>query len=139
MDRPKSRTSLASLLFVGSFLIGVSFAITGDAQVQTSGQGGSTNSQGGAAAAPLGSDRRGGNPAAAVPRGAGRPRNEPSQAYRDSIRQTVEKRRQRRANRRQGMGDSRPIGAIVPWTMPPALIIRHTDMVDVASFMTEGT
>jgi hypothetical protein len=27
------------------------------------------------------------------------------------------------------MGDSRPIGAIVPWTMPPALIIRHTPQV----------
>jgi len=105
------------------------FAAAGGAQAQTSGQGGSTSSQSGAAAAPAGSDRRGANPAAGAAPIAGRPRNEPSHAYRESIRQTVEKRRQRRANRGQGMGDPRPIGAIVPWIMPPALIIRHTPQV----------
>jgi hypothetical protein len=59
------------------------------------------------------------------------PRREPSEAYRDSIRKTLEKRRQRRARRAQGPGlnDTRPIGAIVPWPMPPALIIRHTPEV----------
>jgi hypothetical protein len=59
------------------------------------------------------------------------PRREPSQAYRDAIRKTLEKRRQRRARRAQGPGlnDTRPIGAIVPWPMPPALIIRHTPEV----------
>jgi hypothetical protein len=59
------------------------------------------------------------------------PRREPSQAYRDSIRKTLEKRRQRRARRALGPGldGARPIGAIVPWPMPPALIIRHTPEV----------
>ncbi len=27
------------------------------------------------------------------------------------------------------MDDSRPVGAIVPWIMPPVLIIRHTAQV----------
>ena len=54
-------------------------------------------------------------------------RAEPSAAYRESLRRTVEKRRQRRALRRQGQSySSGAVGAIVPWPMPPALIIRHT-------------
>ena len=57
--------------------------------------------------------------------GAARP-GEPSAAYRESLRRTVERRRQRRA-RRQNAGDaSQAAGAIVPWPLPPALIIRHT-------------
>src|SRR5271157_1189175 len=137
MDRPAFRPSLSSHLLAGSLLPGMFFSATGDAQAQASGQGGSTNAQSGAAAAPIGSDRRGANPAAGVARGAGRPRNEPSQAYLESIRRTVEKRRQRRANRGQGMGDSRPVGGIVPWPMPPALIIRHTPQVhdEIESFL----
>jgi hypothetical protein len=137
MDRPASRPSLSSYLLAGSLLLGMFFAATGDAQAQKSGQGGSTNSQSGAAAVPAGADRRGANRAAGAAQGAGQPRNEPSQAYRESIRRTVEKRRQRRANRGQGMGDSRPIGGIVPWTMPSALIIRHTPQVhdEIESFL----
>jgi hypothetical protein len=50
---------------------------------------------------------------------------EPSAAYQESLRQTVERRRQRRARRAQ-VGARAAIGAIVPWPMPPALIIRHT-------------
>jgi hypothetical protein len=58
-----------------------------------------------------------------APRGA----SEPSAAYQESMRRTVEKRRQRRARRQQNAGDSAgAVGAIVPWPMPPALIIRHT-------------
>ncbi|HZW30547.1 MAG TPA: hypothetical protein VFF52_07565 [Isosphaeraceae bacterium] len=79
---------------------------------------------------------RAGNPArgkdqAAAAAQAQPPRREPSQAFRDSIRQTLQKRRQRRARRAQGQGlnDARPIGAMVPWPMPPALIIRHTPEV----------
>ena len=56
------------------------------------------------------------------------PRNEPSAAYRESIRRTVEKRRQRRARRGQQPGTA-PVGAIVPWPMSPALIIRQTPAV----------
>lgn len=52
---------------------------------------------------------------------------EPSAAYQESLRQTVERRRQRRARRQQNADDAAgAVGAIVPWPMPPALIIRHT-------------
>jgi hypothetical protein len=56
------------------------------------------------------------------------PRREPSEAFKQSIRQTLEKRRQRRARRAgaRGLDEIRPVGAIVPWPMPPALIIRQT-------------
>jgi hypothetical protein len=127
MDRPASRPSLSPCLHVGSLLLGMFLTTTGDAQAQ--GQGRSMSSQGGAATAPAGADRRGANLAAGAVQGAGQPRIEPSQAYRESIRQTVEKRRQRRAIRGQGPGDLRPIGGIVPWPMPPELIIRHTSQV----------
>ena len=56
-------------------------------------------------------------------RGAG----EPSAAYQESLRRTVERRRQRRARQQQNAADAAgAVGAIVPWPMPPALIIRHT-------------
>ena len=60
-----------------------------------------------------------------VPGGAVRA-SEPSAAYRESLRLTVERRRQRRARRQQGAADAGVSGAIVPWPMPPVLIIRHT-------------
>jgi hypothetical protein len=51
----------------------------------------------------------------------------PSADYQASIRKTVERRRGRRARRQQNAGDdSGAVGAIVPWPMPPALIVRHT-------------
>jgi hypothetical protein len=53
-------------------------------------------------------------------------RREPSAEFQESIRKTIEKRRQRRARQAQGADDLRPVGAIVPWPMPPALIIRQT-------------
>ena len=54
-------------------------------------------------------------------------RGEPSAAYQESVRQTVERRRERRARRQQNAGNAALApGAIVPWPMPPALIIRHT-------------
>jgi hypothetical protein len=61
----------------------------------------------------------------------------PSEDYQDSIRRTVERRRQRRANRGQAALDSAPVGAIVPWPMPPVLIIRHTPQVhdEIESFL----
>ncbi len=130
MDRPASRPSGPSSLLVGSLLTAVLFAVVAGAQAQTSGASGSTNPQSWAAT-PAGASRRGSNPAKEPGRNAGQPqpRNEPSQAYRESIRRTVEKRRQRRASRGQGTDDSRPVGAIVPWIMPPVLIIRHTPQV----------
>jgi hypothetical protein len=59
------------------------------------------------------------------------PRGEPSPEFQESIRKTIEKRRERRARRAQalGTGDGQPPGAIVPWPMPPALIIRQTPQV----------
>jgi hypothetical protein len=61
------------------------------------------------------------------PRAGVKRQREPSAAYQESLRRTVEKRRERRARRAQGQADARAaIGAIVPWPMPPALIIRHT-------------
>jgi hypothetical protein len=54
----------------------------------------------------------------------------PSAQYSEQLRRTVERRRQRRALKRQGQIDPRgAVGAIVPWPMPPALIIRHTPAV----------
>ncbi len=60
-----------------------------------------------------------------------------SEAYRESLRRTVEKRRQLRARRRQGSEALEPPGAIVPWLMPPALIIRQTRDVhgEIGSFL----
>jgi hypothetical protein len=131
---PASLPSLSSYLLAGSLILGMFYGAAGDAQAQTSGPGGSTTSQGGAGAVPA--DRRDANPAGAA-RGRARPRNEPSEAYRESIRRTLELRRQRRANRGQGMGDSLPVGGIVPWPMPPALVIRHTPRVhdEIESFL----
>jgi hypothetical protein len=102
------------------------------AQPQTAGKGGQpTDSQVGQGKAPAtqktegrgaGAARGGGRAAGVAGRGG-----EPSAAYQESLRQTVERRRQRRARRQQHAGDSSAaIGAIVPWPMSPALIIRHT-------------
>jgi hypothetical protein len=69
--------------------------------------------------------RAAGGTGRAVPEPGGR--GEPSAAYQESVRQTVERRRERRARRQQNAGNSDlAVGAIVPWPMPPALIIRHT-------------
>ncbi len=57
------------------------------------------------------------------------PRREPSKEFQESIRKTVELRRRRRARRGQNPDGLRPVGAIVPWPMPPALIIRQTPQV----------
>jgi hypothetical protein len=47
---------------------------------------------------------------------------EPSPEYRASLRRTLELRKQRRAAR----GSQQPVGLIVPFPMPPSLIIRQT-------------
>ena len=49
------------------------------------------------------------------------PAGEFSAAYRADLRRTAELRRQRRASRVPA-----PVGTIVPWPLPPALIIRQT-------------
>ena len=46
----------------------------------------------------------------------------PSPAYKAELRKTVEQRRQRRARQ----GSSPAANSIVPWLMPPTLIIRTT-------------
>ena len=47
-----------------------------------------------------------------------------SAEYRAGLRRTAELRRQWRASRA-----TRPVGAIVPWPLPPTLIIRQTPQV----------
>jgi len=46
---------------------------------------------------------------------------EPSPEYRAGLRRTLELRKERRGNR-----TAVPVGAIVPYPLPPCLIIRHT-------------
>ena len=137
-----ARWILASLLLLwGTLRAGD----TAHAQTPASGQGrppaqgpGRKQDAGAAAQADPNAKRRGAAPTpdqkaqAAGPAGAQQPRREPSEAYRQSLRKTLEQRRQRRARlaRSQGLDEApRPIGAIVPWPMPPALIIRHTPEV----------
>jgi hypothetical protein len=50
---------------------------------------------------------------------------DPSPEYRETLRRTVEARKKRREAR----GTQQPIGVIVPYPMPPSLIIRHTSEV----------
>jgi hypothetical protein len=129
MDGPKLRLSTSSFLLAGPLFLAIHFGAMGTVQAQTSGQANSPPPQGGAAAA-----QGGARPGAKDVQGA-KPKNEPSEAYRESIRRTVERRRERRAGR--GSGDSRPVGGIVPWPMPPALVIRHTPQVhdEIDSFL----
>ncbi len=88
------------------------------------------------AAAPAKAKANGQKPPAAAA-AAPAARREPSEEFQASIRKTVEQRRRRRARRAAGAAaaggrgpdDPRPVGAIVPWPMPPALIIRQTPQV----------
>jgi hypothetical protein len=138
MDGPVTRIPawiLGSLFWIGA----CSTAADALAQPQAPGSRSESAAPGdkkGGAAEPGKSDGRN----ARAPRGgnaAGRAA-EPSADYQASIRQTVERRRQRRARRQQNAAeDSAAVGAIVPWPMPPALIIRHTREVhgDVGSLL----
>ena len=77
-------------------------------------------------------------PIAAKPVARRGARDAPSAAYQESLRQTVQRRREHRARRQQnGGGEPGAPGAIVIWPMPPALIIRQTREVhgDVDSFL----
>jgi hypothetical protein len=119
-----ARWILAGLLLWGTFQAGdaarAQTLASGGGGLPAPGQG-PTRDVG--AAAQAGST----SPVPAAPR-AQQPRPEPSAAYRESLRKTLEKRRQRRArSAQQGLDEGpRSLGAIVPWPMPPALIIRHT-------------
>jgi hypothetical protein len=57
-----------------------------------------------------------------LPCPCGAQQKDSSPAFRAELRKTLEQRRQRRARRESG----RPPNAIVPWLMPPTLIIRAT-------------
>jgi len=123
---------LAGLLFCGTF------CAEDAARAQTSASGKSqsqerSQARNGEATGQSGTDRAGAGAPGGRVQGPGRaqtqPQNEPSAAYRESLRRTVEKRRQRRARRGQQQEQGTApgaIGAIVPWPMPPALIIRQT-------------
>ncbi|MGO9463246.1 MAG: hypothetical protein ACLQIB_29040 [Isosphaeraceae bacterium] len=86
---------------------------------------------------PAGGQAAGAAPARARDKARIPARREYSEAYRESLRRTVEKRRELRARRRQAAEASQPPGAIVPWPMPPALIIRQTRDVhgEIGSFL----
>jgi hypothetical protein len=124
---PAFRPGLLSHLFAGSLLLGMCLGASGEARAQAAGQGGST-----AAKAPAAPAKRPDANAAAA-----RPRNEPSESHRESLRRTIELRRQRRSQRGQTISDPGPVGGIVAWPMPPALVIRHTPRVhdEIGSFL----
>src|SRR5437762_12056191 len=137
MDSLASRRRPTRWILIGLLVCG---AISAEerAAAQPPGSGSSTaltrDGQGAARSDPAAGSREADPPrgnAQTAPAQVQPPRREPSQAYRDSIRKTLEKRRQRRARRALGRGpdDARPVGAIVPWPMPPALIIRQTPEV----------
>ena len=127
MDGPVIR--LPGWVLAGFFWIGTCCA-AGDAfaQAQESGRGGQLASPADRKATPSEPGKTDGGDARA-PRGE-KPAARaalPSADYQASIRKTVERRRQRRARRGQNAADdTAAVGAIVPWPMPPALIIRHT-------------
>ena len=125
MDRPASRSSHWSSLLAGPLLLGMSFAATGVVRAELSGQGGSTDTQRGAADAV----RRARGPAAGALQERGRPRRGPPGSSPRILTLDAVETPPARANRGQVMGDSRPIGGIVTWPMPPTLIIRHTPQV----------
>jgi hypothetical protein len=153
MGSPASWPRPAGWVLAASLLCAT--LVPGDAtraQTPASGQGqapaqAGSRSSGATVRSGAGGDRLGANPPRAQAKVQAPPstkaqevRRQPSAAYQESLRLTLEKRRQRRARRQQaqGLDDApRPIGAIVPWLMPPALIIRHTPEVhgEVGSFL----
>ena len=122
MDHRSSRACLAPHLVAASLFLGVLLAV--DARAQAPSKGGSTPAQNGGA--PANGDRQGEKAAAEAAQKKAKARNGPSEDYQESIRRTVKRRRERRARRGQGTIGSVAPGAIVPWPMPPALIIRQT-------------
>ena len=129
MERPTSRPGLAPY----SLAVWLAVGILCDAQARAQGpdkdKGGSP--PGGDAAAkgdrPGGKgERQGAKAGAEGDQKQVKAQKGPSEEYQESIRRTVERRRERRARRGQGTGGSVPAGAIVPWPMPPVLIIRQT-------------
>ena len=120
MDGPKSRPRLSPCLLAGPLVAGILCAA--HARAQTPDKDGSP--PGGDAAAK--GEAQGAKAAAGAAQGQAKARKGPSEDYQESIRRTVERRRQRRARRGQATSGSVPAGAIVPWPMPPALIIRQT-------------
>jgi hypothetical protein len=61
---------------------------------------------------------------------------EPSPEYKASLRRTLELRKQRR-QARGAAASLTPVGVIVPYPMPPSLIIRHTREVhdEIGAFL----
>jgi hypothetical protein len=116
-------------LVAGFLPLVILVAATGNTLAQTPGSGKTPSTQANASGATGGADRRDRDGAQKAARGADRPQEQTSQAFRESIRQTVERRRQRRARRGQQVGESQPVGAIITWPMQPALIIRQTPQV----------
>jgi hypothetical protein len=124
MNTPVIRSRPAEWV-VGALLVYGVICASGEARAQTQ-----PPASGGQKAGVKGQNTRPSEAAKPDRRDAARAKpaaSEPSAAYQESLRQTVERRRQRRARRQQNAGDDiGAVGAIVPWPMPPALIVRHT-------------
>lgn len=141
MDNLPHRTRPASWLLAGLLLYGtcrqgdlvLAQTATTKKDPSSTSANGQARGDGAAAGADSNTRRVAGNEPGKTqaPAKAVEPRREPSAAYKESLRKTLEKRRQRRAQRAQAQGvvDPQPIGAIVLWPMPPALIVRHTPEV----------
>jgi hypothetical protein len=128
MERPTSSPGLAPYLLAVWLAVGILCNAQARAQGPDKDKGGSP--PGGDAAAkgdrPGGKgERQGAKAGAEGDQKQVKAQKGPSEEYQESIRRTVERRRERRARRGQGTGGSVP-GAIVPWPMPPVLIIRQT-------------
>jgi len=130
MDSPKSicllSTSLMSVaLFLSTFGATPAVAQTSDRHEEKSAAADKAKAAKGdrQAAKDKSPDKKA---AAAAAQKPAKGRNAPTAEYEESIRRTVERRRERRARRAQGLDQPLQPGAIVPWPMPPALIIRQT-------------
>ena len=124
MDRPASRSSLWSYLLAGPLLLGMSFAATGVVQAQTSGKE-DRLTRNAEPPRPVAEDW---TPPPELPGKQNSLGKSPARLIANRYAGPSE-RHQRRASRQRAMGDSRPIGGIVTWPLPPALIIRHTPQV----------
>lgn len=137
MDSRSRRIARAGALLAG-WLIGAVVEARGQESPPDAGapkrkaDGAPGQRQGTAKAGPKkGAAKAGPKKEAAKAAGEKAPRREPPEDFQEGIRKTVERRRQRRARQAQALGtsDAQPPGAIAPWPMPPALIIRQTPEV----------
>ena len=120
MDGPKLRLSTSSFLLSGPLFLAIIFGAMGTVQTWTSVKPIRLHGKGGAAAAQAGGSSRCKDAQGAKPKTS--PTRLTGNRYAGRSRDAASARAGR------GSGDSRPVGGIVPWPMPPALVI-HTPQV----------